>query len=61
MEFKGRFGVVVAVVRQDVEEGPHQVEAFAGDVGYLEDGTYSLADELGLDVRISYPGIKVNA
>lgn len=25
VEFEGRFGIVVAVMRQDVEEGPDQV------------------------------------
>lgn len=55
VEFEGCLGVVVAVMRQDVEEGPHQVEAFAGDVGYLEDGAYSLADELGLGCAYQLP------
>lgn len=47
VEFEGGFVVVVAVVRQDVEEGSDEVEAFAGDVGDLEDGAYALAHELG--------------
>lgn len=47
MEFEGGFVVVVAVVGEDVEEGADEVEAFARDVGDLEDGADPLADELG--------------
>lgn len=47
MEFEGPIGIVIAVVRQNIEERPDEIEAFAGDVGNLENGTYSLADELG--------------
>ena len=31
---------------EDVQECSDQIETFACDVGYLEDGTYPLADEL---------------
>lgn len=41
------FVVVVAVMRQDVEERSDEIKAFAGDVGHLENWTYPLADELG--------------
>lgn len=46
VEFEGGLGVVVAVVREDVEEGAHEVEAFAGHVRDLEDGADALGDEL---------------
>jgi len=46
VEFEGCLGIVVAVVREDVEEGTHEVEAFAGHVGDLEDGADALGDEL---------------
>ena len=46
MEFKGGFGVVISVMGEDVQECSDQIETFACDVGYLEDGTYPLADEL---------------
>lgn len=32
VEFEGGFGVVVSVMRKDVEKGPDEVEGFAGDV-----------------------------
>ena len=50
MKLKGSFGVVMAVMGQDVEERSDQVEALAGDVGDLEDGAYSLAYELSLEI-----------
>ena len=51
VEFEWRLSIVVAMVRQNVQECPHQVEAFAGDIRDLEDRAYSLADKLccGLD------------
>lgn len=32
VEFKGGFGVVISVVRKNVEEGPDEVEGFTRDV-----------------------------
>lgn len=32
VKFKRGFGVVVSMVRKDVEEGPNEIEAFTGDV-----------------------------
>ena len=51
VEFERRLSIVVAVVRQDIQECPHQVEALASNIGDLEDRAYSLADKLccGLD------------
>ena len=46
MKLERRVRVVVSVVRQDVQEGAHQVEALARDVGHLEDGADALGDEL---------------
>ena len=46
MEFERRLSIVVAMVRQDIQECPHQVEALASDIGDLEDGAYPLADKL---------------
>ena len=46
MELKRRSSVIVPVVWQDIQERSYKVEAFSGDVGNLEDGTYPLADEL---------------
>ena len=48
VEFEGSAGVVVAVVREDVEEVADEVEVFAGYVGDLEDGADAAGDELGL-------------
>lgn len=47
VELERGVGVVVAVVRQDVEELADEVETLARDVGHLEDGADALADELG--------------
>ena len=51
VEFERSVSVVVAVVREYVEEGADKVKGFAGDVGDLEDGADALGDELrsGLD------------
>ena len=51
VEFKRRLSIVVAVMREDIQECPYQVEALASNIGNLEDGAYSLADKLccGLD------------
>ncbi len=46
MELKWGLGVVMAVVRQDVQEGSDMVESFACDVADLEDGADTLTDEL---------------
>ena len=46
MKFERRLGVVVAMMRQYIEERSYQIEAFSGHVRYLEYGTYSLADKL---------------
>ena len=45
------FGVIMAVVRQDVQEGADEIQRLAGNIRNLEDGAYSLGDELscGLD------------
>ena len=32
VEFKWRFGIVISVVRKNVEEGPDEVERFTCDV-----------------------------
>ena len=55
MEFEWCLSIVVAVVRQDIQECPHQVEALASNIGDLEDGAYPLADKLcrGLDGLIT--------
>lgn len=47
MELKWRLSVIVAVVRQDIQECPDQVEALTSNVGHLEDRAYPLANELG--------------
>jgi len=47
VELEWGFVIVVAVMREDVEEGSDEVEAFACDVGDLEYGAYTLAHELG--------------
>lgn len=46
MELERCFSIVITVVRKDVEECSHEVEILASDIGDLEDGAYSLADEL---------------
>lgn len=47
VEFEGGVGVVIAVVRKDVEECADKVQGLASDVGDLEDGADALRDELG--------------
>lgn len=47
VEFERSLSVVVAVVRQDVQESSDEIKVFTGNVGDLKDWTYSLADELG--------------
>lgn len=44
-------GVIIAMVRKNVEEGTNEVKGFAGDVGDLKDRADSLRDKLcgGLD------------
>ena len=32
VEFEGGFGVVISVMRKDVEEGPDKVKRFTGDI-----------------------------
>lgn len=46
MEFEGSVGVVSTVVREDIQERPHKVEALPSHVGDQEDGAYPLANEL---------------
>ena len=46
----------MSVVRQDVEEDSNQIQTVARDVGYLKDGAYSLADELGLALHVIMGG-----
>ena len=36
----------MTVMRQDIEERPHKIETLTSNIGYLEDWTYPLADEL---------------
>lgn len=47
VELERGFGIVVAVVRQDVEEGANKVQAFACHVRNSKDGANALGDELG--------------
>lgn len=47
VELKWCLSIVAAVVRQDIQECPNQVEALTSNVGHLEDGAYPLANELG--------------
>lgn len=51
MEFEWSLGVIIPVVRQDVEESTDKVQTFTGDVRNLEDRADTLRDELasGLD------------
>jgi len=55
MELERGVGIVMAMVRKDIEERPHEIQVLAGDVGDLEDGADSLADELsrGVDALLS--------
>ena len=46
MKFKGRFRIVVSMVRENVQECPHKVKALPCDVGYLEYRADSLAHKL---------------
>ena len=46
MKLERCIGIVVAMVRQDIEERSHKIKAFSRDIGYLEDGTDPLTDEL---------------
>ena len=46
MELEGSVGVIVAMVRKDVEESSDKVERFTCDVGDLEYGTDALRDKL---------------
>ena len=46
MEFELGLRVIMAMVRQDVQEGADEVERFACNIGDLEDRAYSLGDEL---------------
>ena len=32
VELEGSFGIVISVVRKDIEEGPYKVEGFTGDI-----------------------------
>lgn len=40
----------MSVVRQDVQEGPHEIEVLASDVGDLEYRAYPLTDELSRSI-----------
>lgn len=46
VELERSLVIVVAIVRQDIQECSHKIEAFASNIGDLENGTDSLADEL---------------
>ena len=46
MELEGSLGIVAAVVREDVQERPYQVQILSCDIGHLENRTYPLADKL---------------
>ena len=47
MELKWCLSIVITMMRQDVQEGPHQVKVLPSDVGDLKNRAYSLADKLG--------------
>lgn len=55
VELERGVGVVMAMVRKDIEERPNEIQVLAGDVGDLEDGADSLTDELsrGVDALLS--------
>lgn len=46
MKLERALGIIIAMMRENVEESPHQVQAFAGDIGYLENRTDALAHKL---------------
>lgn len=48
MKLERSVGIVVAVVRDHVQELANKVQTLTGDVRYLKDRTYPLADELCL-------------
>lgn len=60
MEFKRSFGVIIPVVRKDIEERPHQVKALARNVRHLENGAYPLTDELGRCIDCLLPVLDEN-
>lgn len=47
VKFEWSFGVVMAVVWDDVEEGANEIERVASNVRDLKDWADTLADELG--------------
>ena len=47
MKLERSFGVIIPMVRQNIEESPHQVKALSSNVRHLKDRAYSLTDELG--------------
>ena len=46
MEFEGSFLIVMTMMRENIEECPYVIKTFASDIGHLENGAYSLTDEL---------------
>ena len=51
MKFERGFGVIISMVRKNIEESPNEVKAFASDIRHLEDGTDSLADKLSCSLN----------
>lgn len=47
MKLKGGFGIIITMVREDVEEGSDQVQALASDIGDLKYRADTLAYKLG--------------
>lgn len=46
MKLKRSFGIIVSMVRQNVQESPHQVKVLTSYIRYLKNGAYPLTDKL---------------
>lgn len=46
MKLERALGIIIAMLRANVQESPYQVQAFAGDIRYLENRTDTLAHKL---------------
>lgn len=46
MKLERALGIIIAMMRENVEESPHQIQAFTGDIRHLKNRTDALAHKL---------------